>query len=154
MQLGFFYRKEYDVCMKNTLPRLHVGLLTTTNPDWSFQGQIDSIEFERDNEFKQQASYKSVCHGDSGAGKWVTIDEKGSSTSKKSDGRSALVAIARGNAGKKFKVKGEYMQAVCGSNMILDNGDLLTDRGVAIRATHPVILGFIKKYAKIVKSRN
>ena len=90
--------------MKNTLPRAHVGLVTTTNSDWSFQGQKGSFEFARDNEFKQQTSYKSVCHGDSGAGQWVTIDENGSCTSKKSDGRSALVAIARGNAVIKFKV--------------------------------------------------
>ena len=37
-----FYHREYDVCMKNTLPRAHVGLLTTTNSDYAFQGKIDT----------------------------------------------------------------------------------------------------------------
>ena len=153
MLLGF-YHDEYDICMEITLPRATVGHLKTPNSFWSFEGNIDSIVINPDIEFNQRTSYRSICNGDSGAGQWVTIDEDGSSSSKKSDGRSALVAVARGSSEEKFKVNGRQMEAVCGGNMLLDDGDILTDGATAVRATHPKILGFIKKYAKIVKSKS
>ena len=149
-----FYHDEYDICMEITLPRATVGHLKTPNSFWSFEGNIDSIVINPDIEFNQRTSYRSICNGDSGAGQWVTIDEDGSSSSKKSDGRSALVAVARGSSEEKFNVNGRQMNAVCGGNMMLDDGDLLTDGATAVRATHPVISKFIKKYAKIVKSKS
>ena len=105
----------------------------------TFKGEIDSISFKQDIELKQQKSYRSTCAGDSGAGQWVTLDEDGSSTSNKFDGRSALVAIVKGSIEIKFEVNGKLIKAVCGSNMVMDNGDLLTKGTTAVRATHPVI---------------
>ena len=140
--------------MEITLPRATVGHIKTSNSFWSFKGDIDSIVINPDIEFNQRTSYRSICGGDSGAGQWVTIDEDGSSSSKRSEGRSVLVAVARGSSEEKCEVNGRQMEAVCGGNMMLDDGDLLTDGATAVRATQPTISKFIKMYAKIVKSKS
>ena len=143
-----FWNSEYDICMKTILPRAHIGILKTTGD------QINSVDFQQDIESKQFISYPSICDGDSGSGQWVTVNEDGSSASKEYDTRSVLVAIAARGAEGIFEVNGQPMEAVCGGNMILDSGELLTEGATAVKATHPVIFGFIKKYSKRTKSKS
>ena len=128
--------------MKTVLPRAHIAILKTTGD------QVDSVDFQQDTESKKFISYPSICDGDSGSGQWVTVNEDGSSASKEYDTRSVLVAIAARGAEGIFEVNGQPMEAVCGGNMILDSGELLTEGATAVKATHPVIFGFIKKYSK------
>ena len=130
--------------MKNILPRADFARVKIKGD------QIDSVSFEKDDESKV-TSYKSICEADSGSGNWVTFDDDSSFDSNLIEKRSVLVATISKGTNNDFEVNGKVVAGVCGANMILENGKLWTAGTVAVKTTNPVILGFIKKYAKITK---
>ena len=59
------WHKDYNLCMKMTLPLAEVGRFDriSSGPTFKFQKEYDSFKL---------TSYISPCDGDSGSGQWVT----------------------------------------------------------------------------------
>ena len=134
--------------MKNTLPRsdfAHFEMI---------KGRLKFKNFDKDEESKV-TSYHAACEADSGSGQWVKVNYPDSpSPSKDEDNtRSVLVAVFTSGVVGDYDLNGKLEHGVCGSNMILDSGKMLIEGNSAIKSFHEKILGFIKKYAKISKSK-
>ena len=131
------FDKDYEVCMKATLPRANVGRFKYAS------GQLKLDAFEKEYESKEEASYKSACTGDSGSGHWVTVNPD------TDDEQRALVAVYSHDFKGHFSVNGKTVPAVCGSSLTLSSGEKLLRGAASTITTHTRILTFIKKWAGI-----
>ena len=138
------YSDDYDVCMKNILPQAKFARVETIG------ARVKKVSFDKDDESKV-TSYKAICDADSGSGNWVTFKDDSSSDSSTIESRSVLVAVISKSIDEIFENDDEGFDGVCGANIILESGKLLTAGSTAVKITNPVISDFIKNYAEIIK---
>ena len=138
------WNEEYQVCMKGTLPRATVGWFQFNDTEFNFK------KFQKEEESKKGSQYKAACLGDSGSGYWVTtIHDDTSSKSKIHDDdntRRALVAVFTTTSSDAYDSNGKSGDAICGSNLMSNNGEKLIQRAISEVTTHEEVLTFIKTW--------